>query len=391
MRIDALSDFNQVASLERDWNRAVEASAFDSVFATYEWFSSWGRNYLGNKSPLIVTAREEGSLIGILPLMLERRRILRSHRVCLRSMTNEHSCKYDFILNTGRAHEALEKMMESISRNCDWDIMVLDHVPEESVSLSILKDLEGKSHYKVHVVPDMESPYVELRGSWDEYTRRLDGEFRRDVHHYERRLERQGDVALTCIESPDDLDECLSEALTIEKSGWKGRAGTAVADSVHHARFYRELADGMSRKGRFALFFLSLNGEKIAFDYCLRYKDRINLLKTSYDPSFAKLAPGKVLRKKTLEGHFREPYRIYDLLGSREKWKTRWTPSAQKLNRVLVFNKKTLSACVYHAMIVRNGCKEQMRRYPPAYRMAKRAFLILKRATHRGSNGTQSA
>jgi CelD/BcsL family acetyltransferase involved in cellulose biosynthesis len=390
MHIEAYSDLKRIAGLEEDWNRAVEASAFDSVFGTHEWFFSWGGAYLGHNSPLVVTARDRGELIGILPLMMEKRILLGSKRIFIRSMTNEHSCKFDFILNARRAPEVLEEMMTFISHNYNWDFMILNHVPADSDSLSILKDLEGKSHYKMHVVADMESPYVELRGSWNDYLCRLDRNFRRNIHQFERRLERAGSVALSCSESPDDPGGCLSAALAIEKMGWKGRAGTAVADSVHHARFYWELADGMSRKGRFALFFLSLNGEKIAFDYCLKYKDRINLLKTSYDPSYAKLAPGKVLRKKSLEGHFREPYRIYDLLGSREEWKTRWTPSAQKLNRVLVFNKKMLSACVYHAMMVGNGCKEQIRRHPPAYRLAKRAFLILKRAMHRGSNGTQS-
>lgn len=380
MHIETYSDLKLIAGLEEDWNRAVEASAFDSVFGTHEWFSSWGGAYLGRNSPLVVTACDRGELIGILPLMMERRILLGSKKIFIRSMTNEHSCKFDFILNTRRAPEVLEEMMTFISRNYNWDFMILSHVPADSASLSILKDLEGKSHYKIHVVADMESPYVELRGSWNDYLGRLDGNFRRNIHQFERRLEKKGSVALNCFETPDDSGGCLSAALAIEQMGWKGSAGTAIADSEDHTRFYRELADRMSRKGHFALYFLSLNGEKIAFDYCLRYKDRINMMKTSYDPSYKKLAPGKVLRKKVLEGNFRTPYRIYDLLGAREQWKTRWTSSAQKLVRVLVFNRKTLPACAYHALMFRNMCRKQIRKYPTAYRTAGRALLFVKRA-----------
>jgi CelD/BcsL family acetyltransferase involved in cellulose biosynthesis len=45
------------------WQRVSEATPFQSP----EWLLSWWR-FFGNKAPLVLTAREHGRLIGVLPL-----------------------------------------------------------------------------------------------------------------------------------------------------------------------------------------------------------------------------------------------------------------------------------------------------------------------------------
>ena len=47
--------------------------------------------------------------------------------------------------------------------------MQMEYVPEEAHSISMLKDLEKKSYYRIILEDRMKSPYIELNGTWEEY------------------------------------------------------------------------------------------------------------------------------------------------------------------------------------------------------------------------------
>ncbi len=351
-----------------DWNRAVEGSSFDSVFATHEWYEAWGKSFLKGRRLRIVLAYQGRNLVGILPMMEERRRFMGSEITILRSMTNDQSCKYDFILKREQEGSILRSMMLHLSMRVDWDLLCLDFIPDGSKTISSLRNLEREGFCRVHVMPTMQSPYLIISGSWDAYVGKLEKSYRRNLRYFERRLEKKGRVELKRMDP-----ESLKDALAIEESGWKGEAGTAIASSDDNTGFYGELARLTSQSGWFKLYFLCLDGDPIAFDYCLAYKDRFNVLKTGYNPAYAADSPGKVLRKKVLAQLFKDRYSIYDLLGAREEWKTKWTPHAQEIYRVLVFNKrKILPLLVYHAIQARDALTDKVRRSPSLYMMAKR-------------------
>jgi CelD/BcsL family acetyltransferase involved in cellulose biosynthesis len=214
----------------------------------------------------------------------------------------------------------------------------------------------------------MESPYVTISGSWESYLSRRDKKVRRNFDYFEKKIHREGKVELVKIEGGADLSSHIADALEIEKSSWKGEEATAIVNSDDERDFYMDLAHRMSAQGRFALYFLLFNGEKIAFDYCLKYRDQFYVLKTGYNPAHAKNSPGRVLRLKILRNLHQEGiYKHYDLLGSFEKWKTEWTDSAERLCRVTVFNKKPGSIFLCNLMNASETFKKSIKRFPIAY------------------------
>ena len=342
MQFEIISKIQEMPSYESGWNQLVSESTFDSIFATYEWFSSWIRYYGISNSLKILIAHENNRLCGILPLYADRKKLYGSEYITLRSLSNWHSSKFNFIVTRERAAEIMRLSLNYLTESMRWDCMQMEYVPEEAHSISMLKDLEKKSYYRIILEDRMKSPYIELNGTWEEYLQMRGKKLRRNLDYFEKRITKEGKKEVSTIENGDDLDEHLREALKIEKSSWKGEEGTAIANSDVDTNFYTALARNMSEKDHFVLHFLVVSGEKIAFCYGLKYKNRFNALKIGYDPQYAQLSPGRVLLKKIVQNLYQDSrYDIFDFLGANDEWKTKWTDKSQQMYRMTLLIRRS--------------------------------------------------
>jgi len=382
MEIEVVRDLQQLASLETAWNEAVEASGFDSVFLTHEWFYTWAKSFAPVDALNIVIAREDGRICGIMPLLRERRRFGPLRLTVLRSMSNLQTYKFGFVLPRDNGREVFESMLRLLRRICDWDLMELDHLPDDTQVIAFVRQMQGKRLFGARDEVHMESPYVTIEGTWEEYFDTRDKKVRKNWDYFERRLQKEGSVGLIEIADGQGLDQAVLDAFAIEKSSWKGDHGTAISTSAAEARFYLDLAHAMSRRKNFRLCFLALDGKKIAFDYCLPYKQSFNVLKTGYDPAFSKNSPGRVLRKTVLRGLYQDgSYAIYDLLGARDAWKEEWTHTVQTLLRLRLYNRKPAALAQYVLGCAADQAKESLRRHPRLFSAAKRLRLRLRGET----------
>ena len=84
------------------------------------------------------------------------------------------------------------------------------------------------------------------------------------------------------------------------------------------------------------LWFLQLNDEPIAFEYCHRAKDVCFSYKIGYDEDFKNLAPGKLLRKLQLEALHRDtPGSVLDTKGILCSAKMKWINKAYSKGRLI--------------------------------------------------------
>jgi CelD/BcsL family acetyltransferase involved in cellulose biosynthesis len=103
-------------------------------------------------------------------------------------------------------------------------------------------------------------------------------------------------VSFELVTAPRDLEEELRRGFEVEASGWKGKAGTAIASERATADFYRSLARDLHSRGELRFSYIVADGHFLAFDFALVQNGRYHLLKTGYDEAFRSFAPGLVLR-----------------------------------------------------------------------------------------------
>lgn len=113
-------------------------------------------------------------------------------------------------------------------------------------------------------------------------------ELRRQRH----RLADAGEVVFSSAASPHDLPAALDAFLRLERNGWKGTRGTALACDKGDAAFIREAMTALAARGRAEIVTLSHGDETVAAGLVLRHGGRAFFFKTAYDESLSKLSPG---------------------------------------------------------------------------------------------------
>jgi CelD/BcsL family acetyltransferase involved in cellulose biosynthesis len=133
------------------------------------------------------------------------------------------------------------------------------------------------------------------------------------------------------------LNKLLEEGFGIEGSGWKEAEGTSINAHPATRRFYTEVARWAAERGKLRLAFLRLDGQPLAFDFCLECHKIHYLIKTGYDPAYARFSPGKILRHLMLARAFSAGLAIYDMGGLVEPYKMRYTDKNRELRSLRMF------------------------------------------------------
>lgn len=133
---------------------------------------------------------------------------------------------------------------------------------------------------------------VHRRARPEDYLSGLSSRRRSELRRRRKRLSEQIGAEVAMVDRSDDPD-AVEEFLKLELSGWKGRAGTALACDPDHAAFFRSMCDGFRRSGRLHMWSLQgLPGKPLAIGCRLQSKDVLFTFKVAYDESYASLAPG---------------------------------------------------------------------------------------------------
>lgn len=196
---------------------------------------------------------------------------------------------------------------------------------------------------------------VELRGSFEDYWTSRSKNLVKNMRRYEHRINNEfGTAELRILTAPDSMRDAVARYGKLETSGWKSRAGTAVNIENVQGRFYAEVMTRFAETGQARVVEYWL-GEKLAASRLLvSNSDLAIILKTSYDESLVKFAPGRLLLKNYIEHAFAEK-----TVGTVEFY-TDATPDQLAW--------ATGSRHIFHVMLFRSACHARMH---DAYRATK--------------------
>ena len=126
---------------------------------------------------------------------------------------------------------------------------------------------------------------------------------RKELRRQHRRLADQGALASEHRRDAHGLDDWCARFLALEQSGWKGRAGSALASDARTAQVFREALAGAARQGRLDRLSLTLDGRPIAMLATFLAEPGAFSFKTAFDETFARYSPGVLLQCEALAGH----------------------------------------------------------------------------------------
>lgn len=296
------------------------------------WMDAFGRGWI-----VFLAVRRGGRFVAVVPLLAERGLV--------GSPTNSHTPVFGVLaLDRDAATELAEAVLALGAHRVDLSFLDLD---DEGFAAWRAAAARRGHHTLAWVVA--RAPYVSIDGEWADYRASLSRKFRKELGRLTRRLEDSGRVEFVVDEGSLRWSELLEEGLRIEGSGWKEQAGTAILSRADTARFYRNVAAWAAGRGWLRLMFLRLDGRAVAFDLALEADAVAQVLKGGFDPAMRQLGPGTVLTERSLQRAFDLGLTSYELHGTDDAYKLRWTSTARARARTQVFPPSLAGLLAYRA------------------------------------------
>jgi len=321
-------------ALRREWNALLARSAFDTLFLTWEWQSTWWA-HLGNGQLWLLAWRDEGGeLVGIAPLYLETTE--RGERRLTLVGCLEVSDYLDLIVADGREMEVHSAFLDWLGSEeaPTWDVLDLCNLPESSQSHRTLPELAQARGYAATTLVEDVCPIIDLPDTWEAYLAMLSRKQRHEVRRKLRRARAAGDITWYIVDRSHDLRAEMEDFIELH------RLSQPEKDQFMEPKmraFFHAVARMALEAGWLQLSFLEVNGEKAATMLCFDYGDCIMVYNSGYDPRrYRPLSPGIVLLTHCIKHAIELGRARFDFLQGDEAYKYRFGARESKVYRTLV-------------------------------------------------------
>lgn len=321
-----------------EWNALAEAGILNAPFLRHEYLSTWWNTRGGGEWPAesalcLVSARQNGTLIGLAPLFFAPNRDGLPALLLLGSI--EISDYLDVIVRPEHHAAFLSGLLDWLEKNApyDWELLDWYNLPETSPTLPVLK---AESAWRGWAYADevyQPSPSIPLPGDFETYLAGIDKKQRHEIRRKMRRAEESGRrVRWYIVQDEAELDREIEAFLRLmshdpEKDAFLTDVMRSQMKASVHAAF---------RAGWLQLAFLEVDGEKAAGYLNFDYDNKIWVYNSGIEPRFRELSPGWVLLGYLLRWANENGRREFDFMRGSEDYKYKFGAENRHVMRVQV-------------------------------------------------------
>ncbi len=307
-----------------EWNALVEEGLSDVPFLRHEYLSSWWHTRGGGEwqqaELVLVSARENGQLIGIAPLFLAE---YDDRPALLLVGSIEISDYLDLIVRPVDLTRFLSPLLDFLAstytdswRNLDWY-----NLPETSPTLAALKAESARRGWLYAEEIYRPTPTIVFPGDFEAYLASVEKKQRHEIRRKVRRAEESGRGVRWYIVRDEATLEAEIEAFL-----------KLMEDDTHKAEFLKEVMRSQMRATIHAAFrngwlwlaFLEVDGQKAAAALNFDYKNRLWGYNSGVDRNFMELSPGWVLLTYVLQWAADNGRAEFDFMRGDEEYKYRF-------------------------------------------------------------------
>jgi CelD/BcsL family acetyltransferase involved in cellulose biosynthesis len=328
------SEFSEFS--EAEWNGLVEQSITDTPFSRYEYLSEWWETKGGgewtNPELILVSARENGQLVGLAPLFRAEHE---GQSALLLVGSIEISDYLDLIVREPDLPRFLTGVVDLLrsSEAGSWSALDWYNLPESSPTLAALKAEAERRAWTYHEDVYRPTPRIPLNGSFDDYLARIDKKQRHEIRRKMRRAaESEKQVRFRIVNGTEDIDSEINAFFDLMIQD------PQKADFLHPAM--REQMSATLRnahaRGYLWLAFLEVEGEKTAASLNFDYKNKLWGYNSGVSSAHRELSPGWVLLAHTIQWCTENGRYEFDFMRGDEEYKYRFGGVNQHVMRAKV-------------------------------------------------------
>jgi CelD/BcsL family acetyltransferase involved in cellulose biosynthesis len=325
LEVEVLTTSAAFAALAPDWNRLHAEAKAASVFNSWMWLYEWWRTYGDGRRLRLLVARQRTVLVGVLPLYLERTRILGLPLHVLRLVGIGGDTRPDDlgpVLARGAEPQAAAVLARAALRLAGADLWIFNDIDRTSGFPAALEAAASELGRRVLAGRPTRIALAELPRSWPQFLQSLGRDARWRLRRSRRKLAEQHRARFFVWDDALRLDAAVDRLAELHRARWAAAGGGSRAfASPAYLGFHRSIIRSCFSRGWLRLYCLEVDGEIGAMNYCYRFRNRIYLMQSGFDPKLGRLGVGKVLLGYAIEHAIGEGGEAFDFLRGEHRYK----------------------------------------------------------------------
>lgn len=319
--VDALT------KLRGEW-QALFGESGAPPFLSWEWLATWHKWFGQEKYPYLLCAREEGTLVGLLPLCAEKRQLSRfSPRLNRISFLGECYGAPDYldILALPRLKQkSADLFMNYLAGLRSFDLLELEGMSTDSYTLQLLtKNFANSARFKYKLVPQYICPRMSLDASWEDLL-----EQSQRTEYFKRCLRRLNKIAsfeFRVVSDVSEIPAAYGRFLGLHTGRWISRGGSAAVRTSEQKSFMFDTACALACVGMVRFEEIWLEGECRASLFGFESGDCYYFYLSGFDQAWSKYSLGFTLLWLSIREATRRGLKMYDFLRGDETYKFDWS------------------------------------------------------------------
>lgn len=321
MEITLHKDFSGIEP--ESWNALLSESITDTPFLRYEYQRAWWDHLGGGEwkeaELVLISANENGKLIGIAPLFLAE---YDGRPALLLVGSIEISDYLDLIVRPADLPRFVSALFDFLASSSSGNCPALDwyNIPDSSPALTALKEASAKRGWTYQEEIYRPTPRIVLNGNFAEYLARLDKKQRHEIRRKMRRAAEFGQVRFYIVGRDDDLQAEINSFFQL------------MVQDPHKAMFLKDvMREQMSTiiqeahaHGYLWLGVLEVNGIKAAASLNFDYNNKLWGYNSGVSRDFLELSPGWVLLAHVIQWCCENGRTKFDFMRGDEEYKYRF-------------------------------------------------------------------
>lgn len=294
-----------------EWCRLLDHSPFKTAFQHPAWHEVWWKHFGEGRSPLLLGVHEGGRLVALAPLMRDGEGL---QFACDPEITDY----MDVLVDTEAGDSAYTALLDALAGE-PWHTLTLWGLPAGCRTITTLSQLAADRGWTVEDDYENVCPRVPLPATWDEYLASLSKKDRHELRRKMRRFQEAGaGMAVTTLSTPEEVAAGLDDFIRLHTAS---RHDKREFMTPAMEAFFREMAVRLAEAGLTRLFFVELNGARVAGLLAFDTGEELHLYNSGYDPEFSHASVGLVSKALTLQAALESGKRCFDFLRGAEPYK----------------------------------------------------------------------
>ena len=377
--VEIVEDSWGFAALEEEWDDLHRQSPQATPFQSWAWLYSWWEHYAGGHELRLITVRGEGGLlVGVVPLMLQRRwgfgRLL--------FIGTGISDYLDIIVRAGWEDKVLESGVQALKRLECWYVADLQQLGPGAAAWGIRRWWDGPQRG----VWQDSSPVVRAE-PWDEVLASLSRNLRSTVRRALRRAAADGLQRKVADES--NIRQAAERLVALHREAWQTRTIGPEHLTQRFEAFIVAAAERLAQRGLVGISEFWQDGEVVISSFLVFGRD--------FCGTYILGASQKALQRYQWSSlyiwdaveiaHGRDSSYL-DLLRGEEPYKLRWSSGIGCTHRLILGQHRAawMPYAGYHALRSRAKLYARSESAPPWIKSARDRYRALRQRVNRIRN-----